>query len=308
MLSPTFQDCTLPTLRFLADQRPHARAEIVDAVANALGLSEEDRQRTVSSGRSNVIVTRVHWAIVYMKQAGLLKSEKRGVHQITPRGLEVLRANPPRIDVRFLEAFPDFREFQARSRASRGSEQSSSESVSSDREEATPEEALEQAHTQLRRTLESELLEAIKAASPSFFERLVVDLLLRMGYGGNRDEAGQVLGRTGDGGVDGIIKQDRLGLDVIYIQAKRWAGSVGRPEVQRFAGALQGHRARKGVFLTTGTFTREAEEYAAHIDSKIVLVDGARLTSLMYERGVGVSLRNQYEVKQIDSDYFEEEG
>jgi restriction system protein len=304
---PTFQDCMLPTLRILSDGNTHRRSEVVDGVADFMRLSEEDRQQMMPSGKAPLIRSRVGWALTYMKQAGLLSLPQRGTYRITPRGQELLKTDPMRVDVDVLEQYPEFLEFKVRSRPTRGKEIEGTEEIPVARDETTPEEALERAHLQIRNSLEAELLDQVRAASPAFFEQLVVDLLLRMGYGGNREEAGQVLGGTGDGGVDGIIKEDRLGLDLIYVQAKRWTGSVGRPEVQKFAGALQGHRSKKGVFLTTGTFTRDAEEYAAHIDSRIVLVDGDRLVSLMYENNIGVSVRREYEVKQVDSDYFGEE-
>jgi restriction system protein len=171
----------------------------------------------------------------------------------------------------------------------------------------TPEERMATAYQTLRADLQADLIEQVKSASPPFFERLVVDLLLAMGYGGSRQDAGRAIGKSGDGGIDGIIKEDKLGLDVIYIQAKRWEGTVGRPEVQKFAGALQGHRASKGVFITTSSFTREAEEYANAINTKLILINGAVLTELMIDHNVGVATTGTYELKRVDADYFEGE-
>jgi restriction system protein len=208
----------------------------------------------------------------------------------------VLKAKPKRIDVKFLDQYPEFIEFRARSGDTHSAETATVT--------ATPEEALEEANERLRVSLESELLQQVKTASPAFFERLVVDLLVRMGYGGSFRDAGQAVGKSGDGGIDGIIKEDRLGLDLIYIQAKRWEGSVGRPEIQKFAGALQGHRARKGVFITTSSFSKDAFAFVEKIDSKIVLIDGATLARLMVDNNVGVSLVTEYLVKRVDSDYF----
>jgi restriction system protein len=202
-----------------------------------------------------------------------------------------------------LEQFPEFVAFREL-RHERPDEPAVTVNSSSD---ATPEEALDSAYQRLRLDLEAELLDQVKAASPSFFERLVVELLVRMGYGGTLRDAGQAVGKSGDGGIDGIIKEDRLGLDLIYIQAKRWDGTVGRPEIQKFAGALQGHRARKGVFITTSSFSADALEFTSRIESKIVLIDGAALAKHMIDHNVGVSTSRSYEVKKIDSDYFSEE-
>ncbi len=168
----------------------------------------------------------------------------------------------------------------------------------------TPEELLENADLQVRRQIESELLTQIMSSPPEFLERVVVDLVVRMGYGGSRKDAGEALGRTGDEGIDGIIKEDPLGLDIIYLQAKRWEGTVGRPEIQKFAGALQGQRARKGIFITTSTFSADALDYTSRIETKIVLIDGLRLSKLMFDHGLGVATVSNYEVKRIDSDYF----
>ncbi|MGH7318808.1 MAG: restriction endonuclease [Candidatus Rokuibacteriota bacterium] len=237
-----------------------------------------------------------------MKKAALVDSTRRGFIRATERGLDVLKRNPPRIDVKFLDQyqFPEFVEFRALRR-----EETAAPAPHA--AETTPEEALEEAHQRLRVSVESELLQRVRTASPAFFERLVVDLLVKMGYGGSFRDAGQAVGRSGDGGIDGIIKEDRLGLDVIYIQAKRWETAVGRPEFQKFAGALQGHRARKGVFITTSGFTKDAEEFAGRIDSKIVLIDGPTLVRLMVDNSVGVSSVSSYSLLKIDSDYFTEE-
>lgn len=307
MSIPDYQTLMLPVLRLLADGAPHLRADVAEAIADQFRLSEAERRQLLPSGKMTVLRNRVGWAISYMKQAGLLRLPKRGTYQITERGLMVLSKKPERIDVGLLEQFPEFVEFRERSREPRSGMADVPTQAALAEDVTTPEEALEQAHTRLRSALELELLEQVKAAPAAFFERLVVDLLLQMGYGGSREEAGRVLGGSGDGGVDGIINEDRLGLDVLYVQAKRWSDAVGRPEVQKFAGALQGHRAKKGVFLTTSSFSREAEDYAARIDSRIVLIDGRRLASLMYEHNVGVSHRATYQVKQLDSDYFADE-
>lgn len=303
---PDYQTVMLPLLRFLGDGREHTLNDSVEAVADEFRLTPEERLQFLPSGTSTVIGNRVGWARTYMKKAGLLESPRRGVFRITERGMQVLNSKPHRVDVKFLDQFPEFVEF----RTVRSDETHSSATVTSVTAPpvvATPEEALEEAYERLRGGLESELLQRVMSASPAFFERLVIDLLVRMGYGGSFRDAGQAIGRSGDGGIDGIIKEDRLGLDVIYVQAKRWESSVGRPEIQKFAGALQGHRARKGVFITTSAFSRDAHEYVERIDSKIVLIDGATLTRFMVDSSVGVSLVTSYEVKRVDSDYFSEE-
>ena len=221
--------------------------------------------------------------------------------------MQVLETEPARVDMKYLERYPEFVAFRTKRNRSDGDR---SPDISFPQNEAveneTPEEAIEAAHQRLRNELAEELLQQIMACSPAFFERLVVDLLLRMGYGGTRKDAGQAIGRSGDGGIDGIIKEDRLGLDAIYIQAKRWEGSVGRPEIQKFVGALQGQRARKGIFITTSSFTRDATNYASMIENKVVLIDGEMLAKLMIDSNVGVSAIVTYDIKRVDSDYFTE--
>lgn len=303
MAIPDYQTVMLPLLRFLKDGKEHNLAEVVDSLADEFDLSPAERQQLLASGQQTVIRNRAGWARTYLKKAGLIASARRGYFCITERGQSVLASKPQRIDVKYLEQFPEFVAFQEL-RHERPDEAPVPVITSSD---ATPEESLDAAYGRLRLDLEAELLERVKSASPSFFERLVVELLVRMGYGGTLRDAGQAVGKSGDGGIDGIIKEDRLGLDVIYIQAKRWDSTVGRPEIQKFAGALQGHRARKGVFITTSSFSADALEFASRIDSKIVLIDGAALAKHMIDQNVGVSVSRSYEVKKIDSDYFSEE-
>ena len=223
--------------------------------------------------------------------------------KISDRGLLALASNPGRIDGKYLEQFPEFIAFREASRPATAAATDLPESTPTG---ATPEEAIEAAHQGLRAQLGQELLARILACSPSFFEQLVVELLVKMGYGGSRRDAGERIGQTGDGGIDGIIKEDRLGLDTIFIQAKRWQGTVGRPEIQKFVGALQGQRARKGVFITTSAYTADATDYVSRIDTKVVLIDGKQLASLMIDFDVGVSVSASYIVKRVDSDYFEE--
>lgn len=296
----------LPVLQLASDEKEHKFSQAVEELADEFNLSTEERNELLPSGSQAVFNNRVGWARSYLKQAGLLASPKRGFFTITPTGSELLATNPLKINISVLEHYPKFIEF--RNRKKDKSETEAQVRVSAESESTlTPEDALASAYKKLRSALESEVLSSVKEASPSFFERLVVDLLVNMGYGGNRQDAGKALGKSGDGGIDGIINEDRLGLDVIYIQAKRWEGTVGRPEIQKFAGALQGQRAKKGVFITTSSFTNEAKEYASLIESKIILIDGEHLSRLMVEHNVGVSTVGQYEVKKLDSDYFDNE-
>lgn len=296
----------LPVLKLASDKKEHKFSQAVEELANEFNLSSEERNELLPSGSQAVFNNRVGWARSYLKQAGLLASPKRGFFTITPKGTELLATNPEKIDISVLEQYPEFIEFKNRKK-DKSETEAQVETSSKSESTLTPEDALASAYKQLRSALESEVLGSVKESSPSFFERLVVDLLVKMGYGGNRQDAGKALGKSGDGGIDGIINEDRLGLDVIYLQAKRWEGSVGRPEIQKFAGALQGQRARKGVFITTSSFTNEAKEYASLIESKIILIDGEQLSRLMVEHNVGVSAVGQYEVKKLDSDYFDNE-
>jgi restriction system protein len=302
MAIPDYQTCMMPLLVTLKDGNPHPIAEIREKVADALNVSIEERNALLPSGKQTIFENRVGWAYTYLKKSVLLSSVRRGTYQITLRGSEVLAHPPARLDVKFLDRFPEFLEFRnAHKEAPIVDTGSTEESLQ------TPEESLERAYQKLRDDLAQELLSTIKSTSPKFFENLVVDLLLKMGYGGSRKEAGEAIGRTADEGIDGIIKEDRLGLDIIYIQAKRWEGSVGRPEVQKFAGALQGQRAKKGVFITTSAYTLEALNFVSNIDAKIILIDGQKLTDLMIDHNVGVNSVSLFELKRLDMDYFSEE-
>jgi restriction system protein len=303
MAIPDFQLLLFPVLKIAGDRQEHSLRETVEALAHQFGLTEEDRRELLPSGRQALFGNRAGWALTYLKKAGLLVSTRRGCYQITERGLEVLRQNPPAINASFLRRFPEFLEFQ---RPLRTGEGIAAEPEAGAKE--TPEEAIEAAYQRLRRSLEGELLHTICTCSPAFFERLVVDLLVKMGYGGTRKDAGERIGGVADGGIDGIIKEDRLGLDIVYVQAKRWDGMVGRPEIQKFAGALQGQRARKGIFITTSAFSQDALDYVSRIDAKIVLMDGDTLAQLMIDFNIGVATVDAYELKRIDSDYFTEDS
>jgi restriction system protein len=305
MSVPDYQTVMLPLLRFSGDRKEHSTREAIDALATVFGLTDAERNELLPSGQQTTFSNRVQWAVTYLKKAGLLEATRRAHFQITERGSAVLRDDPARIDVKYLDRFPEFVEFRTR-RNTPDTPTSDASPPTQDLEEQTPEEAIEAAHQRLRNDLATDLLQQIMACSPAFFERLVIDLLLKMGYGGTRKDAGQAMGRSGDGGIDGIIKEDRLGLDAIYIQAKRWEGTVGRPEIQKFVGALQGQRAKKGIFITTSAFTSDAVSYAAMIENKVVLIDGEMLAKLMIDSGVGVSSVAAYEIKRVDSDYFVE--
>ncbi|MBI4293425.1 MAG: restriction endonuclease [Betaproteobacteria bacterium] len=311
MTIPNYQQAMVPVLRALETQGPKHRRELSGLVAEHFELSESERTALLPSGKMTVIMSRVGWALAYLKQARLVESPRRGIYQITDRGRQAVTTSPEKIDTEFLMQFPEFREFRERSRAVATEDTQDSAALdelpSTTSDELAPDEALETAYARLRASLEAELLEAVKQGTPTFFEQLVIDLLVKMGYGGSRPEAARAVGRSGDGGIDGVIDEDRLGLDAIYVQAKRWESAVGRPEIQKFAGALQGQRAKKGLFITTSSFTREAEEFSQRIDTRLVLIDGRRLASLMFEFDVGVNPRTSYTVKQLDSDYFEEE-
>lgn len=302
MAIPDYQSIMLPLLQLCSDMKERQLRDAIEALAVPFKLTPEELNEMLPSGQQAVFTNRVAWARTYLKKAGLLENTRRSFFKITQRGLDVLKSNPTSINVKFLDKFPEFVEFRSASKKSSKNSDDLDTTI-----DATPEETLETAYQNLRQNLATELLQTIKSCSPSFFEKLVIDLLVSMGYGGTRKDAGTAVGRSGDGGIDGIINEDRLGLDVIYIQAKRWENPVGRPEIQKFAGALQGQRAKKGIFITTSNFTNEAHDYVSRIDSKIILINGTLLTSLMFDHGVGVTKLTTYELKRIDSDYFIEE-
>lgn len=301
---PDFQTIMLPLLRFASDRKVHSVAEARTALAAEFRLSAEELAQLLPSGRAPVFANRLAWAKVYLSRAGLLESPQRAHFVISGEGIEAVKKAPEKIDVKWLGRYPAFTAFRER-KSDDAHEQSESEESHTNLE--TPEEALERAHSKLRSDLAGEILAKVRGSSPEFFERLVVELLLKMGYGGSRKEAGEAIGRSGDEGIDGTISEDRLGLDTIYIQAKKWEATVGRPEIQKFVGALHGKRARKGVFLTTGAFSAEARLYVSNIDPKVVLIDGPQLAELMIDFDLAVTTRATYQVKQIDSDYFGEE-
>ncbi len=302
MAVPTYEQLMLPLLRLAGAGRASDLPTAERLLAEELQLTEEDRLAMLPSGQQTALRNRTGWASFYLMKAGLLAKPRRGYFEVTARGREVLGDTPAAIDRAYLSAFPEFVQFLHGTASNGDNPAAEAPSVVP----STPDEALQDAYQQLRGELASEVLEKLLQVSPAFFEQIVVELLVAMGYGGSRRDAGERIGRSGDGGIDGIIKEDRLGLDAIYIQAKRWQGTVGRPEIQKFVGALHGQRARKGVFMTTSGFSPEARDYVSHIDVKVVLLDGTQIANLMIDAGVGVTPVATYVIKRLDSDYFDE--
>lgn len=302
MAIPDYQTLMLPVLRSLQDGKERHIRDVINRLADEFSLTSEERSALLPSGKQKMFDNRAGWAKTYLKKAGLIESPKRGCVKISESGSEVLRRNPGKIDVDFLNQFPAFQEFREL-----GKNTVTQKDDEDNPTENTPEEQLEIGFQKISKSLMSELLERIKACSPEFFERLVVQLLLKMGYGGSREDAGRRIGGSGDGGVDGIINEDKLGLDVIYIQAKKWENVVGRPEIQKFVGALQGQRAKKGVFITTSSFSSEARAYVENIENRVVLIDGEQMAQFMIDHNVGVSTVETYEIKKVDSDFFSDE-
>lgn len=300
MAVPSYQDFMLPTLKLIADNCEHKSRDIVERVADVLNLTDEDKQEKLPSQTQATYYNRAMWARTYLKKAGLLNYPARGVIRITQRGLDLLNTNPEKITKDSLMQYDEFREFQN----TVNTEQNNSLNSENVEEQKTPDELIAEAKAILTSHLEADLLTRVLENSPTFFEELVAKLLLKMGYGGSENDILQNRGKSGDEGIDGIIKQDVLGLDKIYIQAKRWSGNVSRPEVQKFVGAVHGQNASRGVFITTSSFTNEAKEYANNINSNIILVDGKLLTKLMIEYNVGVQIKDTIQIKKIDEDFF----
>jgi restriction system protein len=307
MAVPDYQSLMLPFLKIAADGSEHNLSETIETLAQQFDISDQDRKEILPSGRQQRFDNRVRWVRTYLGKACLITSTGRSKFRITERGAEVLKNNPPQINIKFLKQFPEFLEFvSSKENQTNGESNTSQELV--EKTSQTPQELLETSYQSLRQDLAQEILEHIKNSPPKFFESLVVDLIIAMGYGGSRKDAGQAVGQVGDGGIDGIIKEDKLGLDAIYLQAKRWEGTVTRPVVQGFAGALIGKKARKGILITTSNFSQQAIEYANGIDNlKIILIDGKQLAQLMIDHDVGVTEESRYIVKKIDLDYFSEE-
>jgi restriction system protein len=298
---PDFQTLMRPLLEHLASGSAKPNQETLEAMAKRFALTEDERAELLPSGKQPVFVNRVAWAKSHLKGAGLIEAPQRAVYRITDRGRAVLAQHAGPIGMSQLKEYPEYREF----RSGKVQDGTESQDLATEVDDLTPEEHLEYGYSEIRKKLVADILEEVAKCPPEFFERLVVELLVAMGYGGSRTDAGRAVGKSGDGGIDGIIKEDRLGLDVIYIQAKRWEGNVGRPEIQKFAGALQGVRAKKGIFITSSAFSNEATRYAENIENKIILLDGATLAGLMIDHDVGVTRAQKYEIKRLDSDYFQ---
>ena len=299
---PDFQTIMLPVLRLAADGAEHTLAACRDTLADEFGLSAEERAQLLPSGRQATFSNRVAWSSSYLRAASLLESTGRGRFRITERGRSVITQKPTRIDIAYLMQFPEFKTFRDGSGKSVGGPSPVSTAA-----EQTPEETFEASYQSLRASVEQDLIARVKAASPSFFEGLVVQLLVAMGYGGSQADAGKAIGQSGDGGIDGVIKEDRLGLDTLYLQAKRWEGTVGRPVVQSFVGSLEGQHARRGVLITTSDFSAEARKYVLGIEKRIILIDGTELARLMFEFGVGVTPTGPpYLLKRLDLDFFDD--
>ncbi len=301
---PDYQSLMLPILQLLSRGDEYHIRDIIEKLAKNFRVTEDERKEMLASGSQAIFDNRVGWAKTYLKKAGLLESPKRGYFKISSQGIETLNENLEKIDAKYLKKFPSFLEFQSPSKSDLESE-TKDEDVSFE----TPEELLDKAYTRIRKSLAAELLTKVVDLSPTFFERLVVELLVKMGYGGTIKDAGKAIGKSGDEGIDGTIKEDKLGLDIIYIQAKRWkpGNMVGRPEIQKFVGALAGQGAKKGIFLTTSSFTKEALEYTPRNETKIVLINGEQLSELMIDYNLGCAIQQTYELKKIDNDFFGEE-
>lgn len=309
MAIPDFQNMMVPLLKVTNDSNEHSLSEVIDTLAQQFDLVENERKELLPSGKQRKFDNRVGWARTYLQKAGLLIRTGRSKFRITERGMKVLQDNITYVNIKFLDQFPEFLEFRTANNKDNKLEEgvhTSQEIV--EKTSQTPQEILETSYQTLRKNLAQELLEQVKSKPPEFFEQLIVDLLVTMGYGGSVKEAGQAVGQVGDGGIDGIIKEDKLGLDAIYLQAKRWEDTVSRPIVQGFAGALIGKKARKGIMITTSTFSQHAREYANNTENlKIILIDGEQLAQLMMDYDVGVTEESRYIVKKIDLDYFGDE-
>jgi len=302
---PKYEEIMLPFLKYLSDKEEHSLSESHDALAKEFKLTDDELKELLPSGQQPIFRNRLGWARTYLKKAGLLTSPRRAHFKISDIGLALLKENPKEITSKFLTRYDDFVEFQS-IKKNKTDKSTVPHTDINDATDQTPEESLEYAYQKLHSELSKELLSIVKTCTPSFFEKLVIDLLITIGYGGSRKEAGKAMGKSGDGGIDGIINEDKLGLDVIYLQAKRWDNSVPVKEIRDFTGALASKKAKKGIFITTSSFPKSVYEFVGQVEYKIILIDGERLTNLMIEHSVGLSTVSTYHVKTIDSDYFEE--
>lgn len=300
---PDYQTMMLPTLRLLGDNKEHRTSDLIGILSTEFKLTQAELEEMLPSGTQPRFANRLYWVIADFRGGLLVNNVERGVYKITERGLDLLKENPKEVRIKDLLRYEEYKNFKQPKKKSKNETQQ----ITAVETEQTPVELFEAGYIAIRQRLSTELLQTIKTCSPSFFERLVVELLVAMGYGGSFTDAAEVIGKSGDGGIDGIIKEDKLGLDSIYVQAKRWQDNVGRPTAQAFAGALEGRRARKGVLITTSYFTEEAKKYVENIEKKIVLIDGEHLAELMIDYDIGVSIEDTYVVKKVDNDYFTEE-
>lgn len=309
MAIPDFQTLMQPLLQLAGDGSEWLFRDAVTRLADDFGLSEEERTQRIPSGLAPVFANRVGWARTHLKHAELIESPRRGMFKITSSGRDLLARKPPKIDMKVLDSYDVYRAYRSKAKSQSDSGEADALPQTTTAANATtdvpPDEAIDAAYKRYKAEIELELLERLKTVTPARFEEVVVDLLVAMGYGGSHADAGRAIGKSGDGGIDGIINEDRLGLDVIYVQAKRWKDTVHSPEVQKFAGALQGKRASKGVFITTSQFSTGAQRYVESINSKIILIDGERLAALMVEHDVGVARVGSYVLKRLDNDYFD---
>jgi restriction system protein len=304
---PDYQTLMLPLLETLSDQKEHELQDLILKLSEIFKLSDDERKELLPSGNQEIINNRVGWARTYLKKANLLSSPRRATFAITQQGLEILKKKPKKIDVKFLQGLEDFKKWQTSYQTNYQNRKEEGQNIIPEIENGkTPEELLDYSFQKLRDELASELIERIKNCSPTFFERLVIDLLIKMGYGGSRKEAGQIIGKSGDGGIDGIIKEDKLGLDTIYVQAKKWENTVPVGQVRDFAGSLLSKKAKKGIFISTSNYPKGAYEFVNSIEPKIVLIDGKELAELMIQHNVAMATKSIYEIKKLDLDYFEE--
>lgn len=298
MAVPEFQCFMLPVLQLFKDNKTHTTNECMNTAIEYFKLDENDIKLTVPSGKQTLVANRVYWSLTYLKKSLLLEPTKRGEYKITKRGIQLLEKKPKRIDKKLLSQYEEYRIFS--------NQENGIYNANFDKaEEITPEENIDKIYKKINEQLADELLEIIFDKDPYYFERLVMDVLTKMGYGDSADNSNIVTKKSGDEGIDGIINQDKLGLDKIYIQAKRWKDNVGRPQLQNFVGALSAKKSNKGIFITTSDFTKEANEYAANLSHTIILINGKQLTKLMIEYNVGVQINYSYDIKKIDNDYFE---
>ena len=302
---PSYEEIMLPLLNLLSDKQEHTLQEADDALAKHFKLTDLERDELLPSGQQPIFRNRLGWARTYMKKAGLLATPSRAKFIITEKGIDLLKEKPKEITSKFLKRYPEFIEFQSIKKIKDNVIEQSFE-ISSIIDGKTPEEALEYAYQKLKSELAKEVIDVVKNCTPAFFEKLVVDLIVRMGYGGSRKDAGQALGKTGDGGIDGIVKEDKLGLDTIYLQAKRWENSVPVKEIRDFTGALASKKAKKGIFITTSSFPQSVYDFVTQVEYRIILINGDQLADLMIEYNVGLTPITEYQVKKIDFDYFEE--